>query len=352
MNLTQKYYPQYLQNNYQAWDNNNKNTNGNNTNNDKHKNSDNNNNDNNKNRDTGTNKKRTKKLTKREQKEQEEREREKLIHSIGSGKFGRYTCRLWAWNKWPTVNSYFYMVVSSKHAFTKWHVDFGGSKVWYNVTVGKKIFFIIKTTMRVFVWFIEYSSDFETNLDFPEWVKEKKSVELTIYAIVVEAPNMIELPGLTLHSVYTYLPSIANGSNFITNGSFSTAILGYVTEIVTQTDPKYTIEHMTNVMYLWLCDKLHKKNEVFNNNDMINTATTIYWFIYLNKLNKLRNISKVLFESTKMNIWQLCSYLLQKFAVNTVFVRIIQRLQATHFLDIRDKLSLDIDVLNVYDPWI
>jgi len=39
-----------------------------------------------------------------------------------------------------------YVLLSAAHSFTDFHIDFGGSSVWYHVAKGRKIFYVIAPT--------------------------------------------------------------------------------------------------------------------------------------------------------------------------------------------------------------
>ncbi|CAG2121017.1 unnamed protein product, partial [Medioppia subpectinata] len=58
----------------------------------------------------------------------------------------------WVDNYWPAVESRptvsKYCLISMKDSFTDFHIDFGGTSVWYHVLSGEKVFFIIKPTKQ------------------------------------------------------------------------------------------------------------------------------------------------------------------------------------------------------------
>lgn len=45
----------------------------------------------------------------------------------------------------PTVQKY--CLMSVKDAYTDFHIDFGGTSVWYHVLRGEKIFYLIRPTV-------------------------------------------------------------------------------------------------------------------------------------------------------------------------------------------------------------
>nr|CAD7256519.1 unnamed protein product [Timema shepardi] len=78
----------------------------------------------------------------------------------------------WAEIAWPSDCSepksdvQRYCLVSTKRSFTDFHVDFGGSSVWYHVLKGEKILYLIKPTAANIQLFIQWTKTSEDNLFF------------------------------------------------------------------------------------------------------------------------------------------------------------------------------------------
>ena len=41
-----------------------------------------------------------------------------------------------------------YCLMGTKGSFTQWHVDFGGTSVWYHIHRGKKVFLLVPPTKK------------------------------------------------------------------------------------------------------------------------------------------------------------------------------------------------------------
>ena len=41
-----------------------------------------------------------------------------------------------------------YCLLGTKGSFTQWHVDFGGTSVWYHIHKGKKVFLLVPPTKK------------------------------------------------------------------------------------------------------------------------------------------------------------------------------------------------------------
>ena len=102
-----------------------------------------------------------------------------------------------------------YVLFSMKGSFTDFHVDFGGSSVWYNLVRGRKIFYLVPPT--------------DTNLRlFGEWRKNAGTPSTFFgdmvqdyYEMTLEAGEMAMIPGGWIHAVWTPIDSVAIGGNFL-----------------------------------------------------------------------------------------------------------------------------------------
>ena len=56
---------------------------------------------------------------------------------------------------WPKVQKY--CLISPASAYTDFHVDFGGTSVWYHVHKGEKIFWFIPPTKKNFELFQKWT---------------------------------------------------------------------------------------------------------------------------------------------------------------------------------------------------
>lgn len=102
-----------------------------------------------------------------------------------------------------------YCLISASKSYTDFHVDFGGSSVWYHVLKGDKIFYLIEPN--------------EENLKIYEnWNCLKNHSEIFLgdkvkkcYKFELSAGNTIFLPTGWIHAVYTPTDSLVFGGNFL-----------------------------------------------------------------------------------------------------------------------------------------
>ncbi|XP_076255197.1 lysine demethylase 2 isoform X2 [Rhynchophorus ferrugineus] len=109
--------------------------------------------------------------------------------------------------KYPKVQKY--CLMSVKGCYTDFHVDFGGTSVWYHILKGCKVFWLIPPT--------------EHNIDLYErWCLSGKQSDIffgdTVEKcgrIVLQAGNTFFIPTGWIHAVYTPVDSLVFGGNFL-----------------------------------------------------------------------------------------------------------------------------------------
>lgn len=102
-----------------------------------------------------------------------------------------------------------YALMSVADCFMDFHVDFGGSSVWYHVLSGRKVFLLVPPSKGNLVMFEEWaSSEKQGNVFFAERANGCQKVELL-------AGDTLFLPGGWPHSVATPVDSIVLGGNFL-----------------------------------------------------------------------------------------------------------------------------------------
>ena len=109
--------------------------------------------------------------------------------------------------KYPKVQKY--CLMSVKGSYTDFHIDFGGTSVWYHILRGKKIFWMVPPTELNLQTFEEWTlSGMQQDVFFGDTVEECFRVELT-------AGNTFFIPSGWIHAVYTLEDSLVFGGNFL-----------------------------------------------------------------------------------------------------------------------------------------
>ncbi|KAK3518019.1 hypothetical protein QTP70_031821 [Hemibagrus guttatus] len=109
----------------------------------------------------------------------------------------------------PFVQKYCLMGV--KNSYTDFHIDFGGTSVWYHVLWGEKIFYLIEPTKTNLALYESWSSSAnQSEVFFGEKVEK-------CYKCVVKQGTTVLLPTGWIHAVLTSQDCMAFGGNFLHN---------------------------------------------------------------------------------------------------------------------------------------
>lgn len=110
------------------------------------------------------------------------------------------------WTRHPKIAKY--CLLSSKGSFTDFHIDFGGTSVWYHVLKGKKIFWLVEPTDENLELYKNWKLKSSDNRFFGAIVKKCQR-------IVLEEQSLFLMPSGWIHGVYTPEKSIVFGGNFL-----------------------------------------------------------------------------------------------------------------------------------------
>ncbi|KAG0567360.1 hypothetical protein KC19_7G129300 [Ceratodon purpureus] len=118
--------------------------------------------------------------------------------------------KAWPPSQAPTPMVQLYALLSVSGCFMDFHIDFGGSSVWYHVLSGSKVFLLVPPTKANLMAFEEWSSsDRQVSVFFADRVTGCQKLELT-------AGDTLMLPGGWAHCVVTPEDSLVLGGNFLT----------------------------------------------------------------------------------------------------------------------------------------
>ncbi|PAA56776.1 hypothetical protein BOX15_Mlig027190g2 [Macrostomum lignano] len=108
---------------------------------------------------------------------------------------------------YPKVRKYVLMSVAD--CYTDWHVDMGGTSVWYHILRGRKVFWLVPPTERNFQLFEQWTlSGRQDATFFGDMVEKCQRVEL-------EPGNTFFIPTGWMHAVYTPEDSLVFGGNYL-----------------------------------------------------------------------------------------------------------------------------------------
>eukprot|EP00045_Choanoeca_perplexa_P009459 m.91286 g.91286 ORF g.91286 m.91286 type:complete len:338 (-) comp14905_c0_seq2:261-1274(-) len=102
-----------------------------------------------------------------------------------------------------------YCLMGPQGAYTDFHVDLGGTSVWYHVVKGCKVFYLIPPSEQNLAAFEAWSSATkQSQICFADKVP-------ACYECRVEAGNTLLIPSGWIHAVYTPIDSFVFGGNYL-----------------------------------------------------------------------------------------------------------------------------------------
>ena len=148
--------------------------------------------------------------------------------------------------RYPKVQKYCLMSIAG--CYTDFHVDLGGTSVWYHVLRGQKIFWLIPPTaqnLKAFeLWHIEGK---QQQVFFGDLVQKCGRVELN-------PGNTFLIPSGWIHAVYTPKDSLVFGGNFLHPYAIERQLKIAQLEETLKVPHKYRFPFFTEMMW-WVLDR-------------------------------------------------------------------------------------------------
>ncbi|KAK3927362.1 JmjC domain-containing histone demethylation protein 1 [Frankliniella fusca] len=150
---------------------------------------------------------------------------------------------------YPKVQKY--CLMSVKGCYTDFHVDFGGTSVWYHIVRGSKVFWLIPPT--------------EKNLNlYEQWVLSGKQGDVFFGDMVdkcgrvrLNEGNTFFIPSGWIHAVYTPLDSLVFGGNFLHAFSIEKQLRIAQVEDTTHVPQKFRYPFFTEMLWYVLERYVH-----------------------------------------------------------------------------------------------
>ena len=136
-----------------------------------------------------------------------------------------------------------YCLMSVQGCFTDFHVDFGGTSVWYHVVRGRKMFWLIRPTeenLKDYEDWLGYHD--QEDVFFPDLVEECQLVTL-------ERGNTFMIPSGWIHGVYTPEDSLVFGGNFLHSLAMPTQIRIARSEAECRVDVESRFPHLDRLLW-------------------------------------------------------------------------------------------------------
>lgn len=143
--------------------------------------------------------------------------------------------------KYPKVQ--YYCLMSVEDSYTDFHIDFGGSSVYYHILKGKKTFFFIPPKPKHLKAYEEWNDSPEQNFTFlPNITKE-------CYRLDLKEGDTMLIPSGWIHAVWTPETSLVIGGNFLTQMSYKNQFKVVDIEKANHTPMKFRYPFFQRIMW-------------------------------------------------------------------------------------------------------
>jgi len=179
----------------------------------------------------------------------------------------------WIDNAWPETlkmqgeypQTQYYCLMSAANSFTDFHVDFGGTAVWYHVVKGKKILFLTAPTPERLAIYERWICDSGQDARFfADLLPDTATCRLEL----LEGQTLI-IPSAWLHAVFTPVDSLVFGGNFLPGlSTIRDQLAIYALETRARINRKFRFPFFTSAMFFGLN---HTRKRLLAENDLTST---------------------------------------------------------------------------------
>ncbi|KAG0172881.1 JmjC domain-containing histone demethylation protein 1 [Apophysomyces sp. BC1015] len=167
-----------------------------------------------------------------------------------------------------------YCLMGTKDSYTDFHIDFGGSSVFYHILHGSKVFYFIEPTSKNLKKYQKWSSSpDQSTIFFGDEVKE-------CYAVNLKAGNTMIIPTGWIHAVYTPEDAVVIGGNFLHGYNIATQLQIYDIEERTNVPAKFRFPFYKRINWYAALkyDSLLKQNHsILSRHELQGTAALAQW---------------------------------------------------------------------------
>lgn len=150
---------------------------------------------------------------------------------------------------YPKVQKY--CLMSVKNCYTDFHIDFGGTSVWYHILKGSKVFWLIPPTEKNLQLYEKWVlSGKQSDVFFGDTVDKCARVYLT-------AGNTFFIPTGWIHAVYTPTDSLVFGGNFLHSFGIVKQLKIAQVEEATKVPQKFRYPFFTEMLWYVLARYVH-----------------------------------------------------------------------------------------------
>lgn len=150
----------------------------------------------------------------------------------------------------------YYCLMSVEGSYTDFHIDFGGTSVWYHVLWGKKVFYLIEPTQENLRLYEKWlMSPAQSDVFFGDRVDH-------CYRIELHPGNTFFIPSGWIHAVYTPEDSLVFGGNFLHGYAMEMQLRVYEIENKTKTKKKFRFPMYETMLWYAVQQYAQKLREI------------------------------------------------------------------------------------------
>jgi hypothetical protein len=153
----------------------------------------------------------------------------------------------------PRPEVQLYALCSPGGCYTDWHLDFGGSSVWYRIIAGSKVFMAAPPTEHNIRSFVRWASSSRQSREFLGNVLEDT------HRFTARAGDLLLIPGGWPHAVFTPSDSFVVGGNFVHSTNLRTQNLVWRVEDRLSVAPSCRYPAFKSLSWYaaqWMCRRL------------------------------------------------------------------------------------------------
>ena len=186
-----------------------------------------------------------------------------------------------------------YCLISCANSFTNWHTDFGGTSVYYHVTMGEKWFYLMAPTSLNLEMFYQWQKlQLHQSCWFPTYIKYKMEfinsfvrqgrnsvnqslikfrddnpLDFKVFCVVAKMKDTLILPAGWIHCVYTPIDSMAIGGNYLHDLSIDLQIDCHMMDTRLEMDDKHRAPYFEDLHAFALVQIMANLDTMNDDND-------------------------------------------------------------------------------------
>ena len=142
----------------------------------------------------------------------------------------------------------YYCLTSTAGCYTDFHLDFGGTSVWYHVVSGQKVFLLVPPNKQNLEAYESWLCSANQARTFFAGNGTKNRAQ-QCYKVILQQSQTLIIPSGWIHAVYTPRDSLVLGGNFLHSLDVSTQLEVHCIETRTRVPKKFRFPHYIQINF-------------------------------------------------------------------------------------------------------